>query len=387
MNNTAKPQKKYVLTGGRRITLDYAICLSACLFFAVSKNGGAAVFLSAVSIITCLIGIKLGEKILKTDFSSRFLIPVVIGLSVALMFPATAPWWMVVCTALFAVAVGVLPFGSPEKSPFVPAAVGVCFAMLCWREEFFVYSSTDASITSLLSQNNSIGKNIAAVLEVLMGNIPSAMGTGCIIILLASLVFITIRRPNDSVPVYTFLLAAAVMALLFPRVGTGRIISLVMELCGGMLLYSAVFFISMPSVMPERLIPRAVWGFAGGIICMLIRYMGEIEESAVFGVLITCAIGDFFDKLPLTKKEKALIKAQKEEPSEVLITVVPDEVLEEIPDISEETEEKSEETVKAVEEKEDISAQESESLEEVINEENTVTETDAPFMTGGGDNE
>ncbi len=387
MTNTAKPQKKYELTETRRITLDYVIILSACLIFAVIKSGMAAIFLSAVSIITCLICIRFGEKVLKIDFSSRFLTPVEIGLMVALMFPSTAPWWMVACTAAFAVIVCILPFGVPEKSPFVPASAAICFAMLCWNEQVFDYSDTDASITNLLIQNNSIGKNIAAVLEVIMGNIPSAMGTGCVVILLSAIVYIAIRRPKDIVPVLTFLSAVIVMAILFPRVGTGRFISLIMELCGGMLLFGAVFFISNPSVMPERTISRAVWGFIGGIICMLIRYVGAIEESACFGILITCAISDFFDKLPLTKKEKAKIKAE-EVAVELPITVVPDEVLEEIPDVPEETEEATEEFVEVEETKEAVEAvQESESLEEVIAEENTVTDTDAPFMTGGGEDE
>lgn len=386
MTNTTTPQNKYELTETRRITLDYAIMLSAPLAVAVSKHGVTAVFLALISVITCTVFARFGEKVLKIDFSSRFLTPIVIGLSVALILPATAPWWIFVFTSAFAVLVCVLPFGSPEKSPFVPASAAICFAILCWKEQVFSYSDTDASITELLSQNVSIGDNIASVLEVLVGNIPSAMGTGCAFVLLGALIFLIIRRPKDSVPVLTFLLAVMVMALLFPRVGTGRFISLIMELCGGMLLFSAVFFISTPSVMPERMVARAVWGFTGGIICMVVRYIGAVEESACFGILITCAISDFFDKLPLTKKEKAKIQVEEALP-ELPITVVPDEVLEEIPDVPEETKEQTKEAETTEETKEEASVQESESLEDVISEENTVTETEAPFVMGGGSDE
>lgn len=386
MTNTTTPQKKYELTETRRITLDYAIMLSAPLIFAISKHGISALMLALISMITSTLCVRLGEKLLKIDFSSRFLTPIVIGLSVALMFPATAPWWMFVFTSAFAVLVCVLPFGSPEKSPFVPASVAICFAILCWKEQVFDYASSDASITELLSQNVSMGDNIASVFEVLIGNVPSAMGTGCALILFGALIFLIIRRPKDSVPVLTFLLAVIVMALLFPRVGTGRFISLIMELCGGMLLFGAIFFISVPSVMPERILARAAWGFTGGVICMIIRYIGAVEESACFGILITCAISDFFDKLPLTKKEKARIQVEEVVP-ELPITVVPDEVLEEIPDIPEENTENTEETENIEEITEETSVQEAESLEEVISEENTVTETEAPFVIGGGDDE
>lgn len=387
MTNTTTPQKKYELTETRRVTLDYVIMLSALLIFAISKNGVAALTLSLVSVITSSLFIKLGEKLLKINFSSRFLTPIVIGLSVALMLPATAPWWIFIFTSAFAVLVCVLPFGSPEKAPFVPASVAICFAILCWKEEVFNYQSADASITELLSQNISMGDNVASVFEVLIGNVPSAMGTGCALILLGALVFISIRRPKDSIPVLAFLLAVIVMSVLFPRVGTGRFISLIMELCGGMLLFGAVFFISVPSVMPQRLLARAVWGFTGGIICMIIRYIGAVEESACFGILITCAISDFFDKLPLTKKEKSQIVEDEVIAPELPVTVVPDEVLEEIPDIPEEVTEEIEKVETSEEIDEEAPIQEAESLEEVISEENTVTETEAPFVIGGGEDE
>ena len=49
-------------------------------------------------------------------------------------------------------------------------------AILCWKEEVFNYSGADSSITELLSQNISMGDNVASVFEVLIGNVPSAMG-------------------------------------------------------------------------------------------------------------------------------------------------------------------------------------------------------------------
>lgn len=387
MTNTTTPQKKYELTETRRVTLDYVMMLSALLIFAISKSGIIALNLSLVSVITSTLFVRLGEKLLKIDFSSRYLTPIVIGLSVALMLPATAPWWIFVFTSAFAVLVCVLPFGSPEKSPFVPASVAICFAILCWKEEVFNYADADVSIAEMLSQNISMGDNVASVFEVLIGNVPSAMGTGCALILLGALVFIAIRRPKDSIPVFTFLLAVIIMSVLFPRVGTGRFISLIMELCGGMLLFGAVFFISMPSVMPQRPLARAVWGFTGGIICMVIRYIGTVEESACFGFLITCAISDFFDKLPLTKKEKSQIVVEEIVAPELPVTVVPDEVLEEIPDIPEETTKEITESEIVTEIEEETPVQEAESLEEVISEENTVTDQQAPFVIGGGEDE
>ena len=138
MTNTTTPQKKYELTETRRVTLDYVIMLSALLIFAISKSGIIALNLSLVSVITSTLFVRLGEKLLKIDFSSRFLTPIVIGLSVALMLPATAPWWVFVFTSAFAVLVCVLPFGSPENSPFVPASVAICLQFFVGKKKFSI---------------------------------------------------------------------------------------------------------------------------------------------------------------------------------------------------------------------------------------------------------
>ena len=385
------PQKTQDFLQTRKIMKDYLVMLSVPVIAAVFNYGITAAFLVLLSIITCVICKKLGEFFLKTDFASRDYSAVVIGISVSLLLPITAPWWMIVLTASFAYLVCVMPFGSSDNSPFVPAAAAICFASLCWSDQLFNYSQVGDSLAKMLLQGNSIGENIASIINVLAGNTPSAIGTGCIFALFGTLAYLTIRRTKDSIPTYTFILAVSIMALLFPRISSGRFISLVMELCSGMILFAAIFFMSYPSIMPKRIISRVLWGFVSGIICMLIRYASPIEESAPFGILIACAISDFFDKLPLTKKEKVSVTEEvtTDTNNEVIetpvITVVPEEILNEIPDV--EITETSTESDEVDEGSTEEITTEAESLEAVISEENTITETEAPFITGGESDE
>ena len=385
MTNSATQQNKTEFTVLRHIMTDYSIMLSAPILVGIFTHGVRVLFAVLLGVLTCAVCGKVAEKILKVKFPLRDFSPSFLGACTALMMPANAPGWMIVCASAFAMVVCVVPFGSANDAPFVPPAAAFCFAVLCWGDLVFDYSETGNSITSLLSQGNSIGQNVAAVLEVLVGNVPTAMGTGSALALLGALIYLIIRRPKDSISSLTFIFAVIVMALIFPRVGTGRFISLVMELCGGMMLFSAVFFLSFPSVLPKRTLPRALWGFVSGIICMIIRYVGAFEESAVFGILIACAIADFFDKLPLTKKEKSLLVKEEKIVEAPVPTFVPDEVLNEIPDISEE--EIIEQTEEIADESEATANTESESLEDVISEENDVTVENSPFIAGGDDNE
>ena len=124
------PQKSQEFLQTRKIMKDYVIMLSVPVIAAVFNYGLTAAFLILLSVITCFICKKAGEKILKTDFPSRDYSSIVIGISVALLLPATAPWWMVVFTTAFAYFVCVMPFGSSDNSPFIPAVYNIFSALL-----------------------------------------------------------------------------------------------------------------------------------------------------------------------------------------------------------------------------------------------------------------
>lgn len=369
----------------RSVIREYALMLCVPVAVAVFIHGLSAVVNIAISLVTCWIFKSVGKKLLDVQFPPRTYHTFVIGTAVALLLPASTPWWIIALSAGFAMGVCVLPFGNPENAPFIPSVSALCFATLCWPEEIYNYSDFGDSLGKMLIYGNSVDDNIIAVLEALVGSVPSAMGTGCAMAFIGLFIFILIRRPKDIISVLTFVTAVCLMAVLFPRVATGRVVSVVMELCSGMILFGAVFYISSPFFAPKRTIAKFVWGFVSGIICMIIRYACPFEEGACFGFLISCAISDLFDSLPLTQNEKKQIKSLEPyiEIIEPVPSVVPDEVIELIPDASpvEQIAEKNEAS------DEEAINRESETLETVIEEENTVTEQDAPFFIGGDSNE
>ncbi len=384
MTDTNIPQNLTTETK-RSATTDYILMLCVPLIVAIFTQGFSAIINIAISLVSCVIISAVGKKIASLEISPKFSHLFIIGTSVALLLPASAPWWLITLTATFATGVCVLPFGNPEKVPFIPSATALCFATLCWPEEIYNYSEFGDSLGKMLLYGNSVDDNVVAVLEALVGNVPSALGTGCILALLGSFVFLVIRNPKDSISSFTFILAVCLMAVLFPRVATGRVISVVMELCSGMIFFGAIFFMSSSVYAPKRTISKLLWGFTSGVICMLIRYVSPLEESACFGFIIACSFSDIFDNLPLTRKEKKLKKDLEPYIETEIVTVVPSKILSEIPDMSAEEiiqqEEEPEET------KEDVITLESESLDAIISEENTVTEQAPPFAIGGDHDE
>ena len=374
MTDTNIPQNSISETKRSALT-DQILMLCVPLIVAIFTQGFSAIINVATSLISCVFISTLGKKIAPSEFSPKFSHLFIIGTTVALLLPVSAPRWIIVLTAVFAMAVCVLPFGGPEKTPFIPSVTAICFATLCWPEEIYNYSEIGESLGKMLLYGNSVDDNVVAVLEALVGSVPSALGTGCILALSGSLIFLLIRRPKDSISSFSFILAVFLMSILFPRVATGRVISAVMELCSGMIFFGSVFFISSPVFAPKRTISKFFWGLTSGVICMLIRYVSPLEEGACFGFIIACSLSDLFDNLPLTHKEKKLKKDLEPYIETEIITVVPGEILNEIPDMSAEEivqqEKDSEET------KDDV----------IVSEENTITEQAPPFIIGGDHDE
>lgn len=376
MENNTQPQKSQEFIEIKKIMFDYALMLIAPLIFALFNYGERVLFLVAISILTSLVCRRIGSSLFKSQESTRDFSSIVIGTTVALLLPINAPWWLAVSGAFFAVVICVWPFGSIRKSPFVPAAAAVSFLVICWDNLMFDYTApNEFSLAEMLVQSNSIGRNAVAYLEVLTGGIPTAIGAGSVIALIGSLLFLVIRRPKDSIATGSFIFAVIIMAMLFPRVSTGRVVSVIMELSSGMLLFSAIFFMSYPSVMPEKLQARALWGFAGGVICMLVRLFGVFEESVCFSILIICSMTELFETISFKGKKLAFKKKEKAP------TVVPEEILNKIPDMTDE------EILEQTEEKIEKEVVEVVSLESVVAEENSITEQEAPFVVGGDTDE
>ncbi len=308
MTDTNIPQNS-IKDSKRTATGDYVLMLCAPLIVAIFSQGLQAIINVALSLVTCLFSSWLGKLFLKSSFPPKAQHIFVTGVCVALLLPVSAPWWVIVLTAGFAMNACVLPFGNPDNTPFIPSAAALCFSTLCWPEIIYNYSPTGDSLSKMLSLGNSVSRNTVSIMEVLIGTVPSALGTGCIIALMGALLFLLIRRPKDFLAVFTFLSAVGIMAILFPRVSTGKLMSVIMELCSGMILFGAVFFISSPTFAPVRLTSKLLWGFVSGVICMVIRYVTPFEEGDCFGFVISCAISGFFDNLPLTTKERKRIKS------------------------------------------------------------------------------
>ena len=311
-------EMKAHLQATRRQMYDRLAMLAAPTVMAWYYYGARALWLVCISVLTACVCEAVGRKAVGRHPTLLDLSAVTIGVTVALCLPASSPAWLPMLAASFAVLAAKLPFGTARSLHFSPAAAGLAFVTVCLPQYVFAYPvlpeagesvpaygafafTEGVSLTELLENRASVGGEFSNYLPVLLGAYPGPMGAGCILALCGALLYLLVRRPGQFTAAAGFLAAAAVYALLFPRVTAGRGQSVVMELCGGMLLFGALFLLSEESFLPKTFYGRLAFGVCGGLFTMLFRRFGAYAEGVMFAVLLAQALTGVFDRLPDAK--------------------------------------------------------------------------------------
>ncbi len=278
------------------ITLIPLICM-AIYFYRLR-----VIVMLAFAILISLVADWIGNRFLgkkkweKYDFS-----PIVTAIIFTLILPATAPYWMIVFGIALATFVAKMPFGGYGKNIFNPAAFAAAFLTISWPEQMLKYPSVFAQIgldsqsdvltnyaASYYLQNGGVPK--ITLTDAMLGNFPGPMGVTCILVICACALYLLVRRTISwQLPLGTFLIVI-LSALLFPRVSTGWIASIVFELMSGILVFGVVYMASDPITTPKTGGGKLVFGLLLGVITMLFRHFGNAQLSFLFALLLMNAL-------------------------------------------------------------------------------------------------
>ncbi len=250
------------------------------------------------------------------------------ALVLALLMPASVPYYVVVVAVLAADLLGKEVFGGVGCYPFHPVAVGYAIACANWPGLMFQYpqpmnwlplfdmSSVALSDSADMALRNG-GLPTMGNLNLLLGNFTGPLGTTCVVVILACGLLLLLRRHLDLVSSFSFLAACAVFVWLFPRLGgvsfgwpwqdiTLRATMLRYELITNPLLFTAVFLLSEPVTRPKARASRVIFGAGLGILTMLLYYHGSRETGVAFALLIMNSLSSWLDRavmLFMAKKE------------------------------------------------------------------------------------
>ena len=282
----------------QKIMQRVCLALVPTLIVATLWYGISALILTAVTVAACVL-FEMGYcKLVGRENPTGDFSAVVTGLLLAFNMPAGLPWWMAVVGSFVAIVVVKQLFGGMGYNFANPAIVGRIAMALGYTGAMTSYVFPNNGIDALASATplavaSEVGS--AGYMTLMIGKHGGVLGETCAItILLGGLYLIWTKVISPVIPV-TYLATAAVLSVCF---GMDPIYQL---LSGGLML--GAFFMATDYVTsPTTDKGKVVFGIGLGLITMLIRRFGTMNEGVSFAILLMNLVVPYIDVL--TRQDK-----------------------------------------------------------------------------------
>ena len=282
----------------QKIMQRVCLALVPTLIVSVLWYGISALILTAVTVAACVL-FEMGYcKLMGRENPTGDFSAVVTGLLLAFNMPASLPWWMAIVGSFVAIVVVKQLFGGMGYNFANPAIVGRIAMALGYTGAMTKYvfpaNGIDAFASATpLAVASEVGS--AGYMTLLIGKHGGVLGETCAItIILGGIYLIWTKVISPVIPV-TYLATAAVLSVCF---GMDPIYQL---LSGGLML--GAFFMATDYVTsPTTDKGKVVFGIGLGLITMLIRRFGTMNEGVSFAILLMNLVVPYIDVL--TRQDK-----------------------------------------------------------------------------------
>ena len=228
-----------------------------------------------------------------------------IGLLLAMLFPATMPWWAVITGTFIAVVIGKQIFGGIGSNAFNPAALAVAIMMISWKNLFnfdgmlLNYDFNFAAIQPLALAKHFGAPSLESLrpADLLMGKQIGGLGATFGLGLIIGGVYLILRgfiRWEISI---MFLVGVYMTALLFNVIDPVRFVEPGIHILSGYTLIGAFFLATDDSSSPVNTIPMLIYGIVGGIMTVLIRNIGAYIDGVILAILVINLVNPLLDKI------------------------------------------------------------------------------------------
>jgi len=228
-----------------------------------------------------------------------------IGLLIAMLFPATMPWWAVITGTFIAVVIGKQIFGGIGSNAFNPVALAVAIMMISWKDFFnfdgmlLNYDFDFAAVYPLAAAKHfgSGSLETLGLKDLLMGRQIGGLGATFGLGLIIGGIYLMLRGFIRWEISLTFLAGVYITALLFNLIDPERFISPGIHILSGYTLIGAFFLATEDSSSPVNTMPMLIYGIAGGIMTVLIRNIGAYIDGVILAILVINLVNPLLDKI------------------------------------------------------------------------------------------
>ena len=288
----------------RRIMGDVVLALLPALLVSVYVLGWRVLFVTAVSVVSCVaFEYLIARFLLKRRATIGDLSAVVTGLLLAFNLPTGIPWWIVVIGALVAIGIGKMTFGGLGCNPFNPALTGRIFLLIAYPVQMTDWTTgvPDALTGSTILADVKAG--LTSVSEVdfvamLGGHMNGSMGEiGSFALILGGIYLLCRRVISWHIPVAVLGTMAIFSFCLAIGDGGAALWQLpLFHLLAGGALLGAIYMATDYSTSPMTHCGMLIYGVGIGLLTMIIRVWGAYPEGMSFAIFIMNAATPLINK-------------------------------------------------------------------------------------------
>jgi Na+-translocating ferredoxin:NAD+ oxidoreductase subunit D len=237
----------------------------------------------------------------------------VIGMLLAMVLPATAPWWFVLIGTFLAIFIGKQIYGGIGSNPFHPVALSWAILYVAYKP-FFDFDGMLANYSFSFPATYPLGALKAfgpsaitqfSLTDLFLGHQIGGLGATCGWALILGGIYLMLRNFIRWEIVLSFLGGVFLTALLFHLGDPTRFAGPWFHLLTGYTLFGAFFLVPEDSSSPVNFKAMLIYGAVAGFMVVLIRDIGAFSDGTMFAILFSNVINPLVDKI----RPKALGKA------------------------------------------------------------------------------
>lgn len=285
-------------TRTKNIMLDVIIALIPAAIAAIILYGMRAALIIAVCVATSVASEFFFNLICKKKQTVGDLSAIVTGLLLALSVSTKVSLWHCIVGSVFAIVIVKCVFGGIGCNFANPAVTARVFLLIAFGKVAggvatnFQAPDLVASATPLEVIKS--GEGILPTLtDMLIGNRGGAIGESCAIALILGFIYLLVRRVISWHTPIIYIATAFALSLAIKQ----DITVALYQVLGGGLLLGAIFMATDYSTTPSNNWGKVIFGFACGIITVLIRLWGYYPEGVSFAILFMNILSPYIEKL------------------------------------------------------------------------------------------
>ncbi len=307
-------QKKFIVShapfwhcGNSISERNYHIMLAAvpAVLMGIMTYGIPALAVVSLSVSTAMMWEYLFNRMAKRPISIGDGNAALIGLLLAMLMPATMPWWAVLVGTFIAIFIGKQIYGGIGANPFNPIMVAVAILMVAWKNLFdfdamlanFNFSFLTISPLVALKAFGAHATTQFNPMDLFIGRQVGGIGATFGLGLVAGGLYLMLRGFIRWEISLSFLVGIAVTAALFHMANPIKYGGPMIHLLSGYTLIGAFFLATEDSSSPVNPVPMLIYGTLGGVMTVLIRDIGIYPDGVVFAILVINLVNPLLDKI------------------------------------------------------------------------------------------